>query len=308
MTIRAFLCTLQLQLLLGGFVHAAENPFPADTAAAERKIMIDESIEQLLPLRPEEVRQYVQQRDSVEGAVEPGPAKMVTETRQLHTTPGGIPQVVRLTQGYSSTLVFQDSTGAPWPVLTTILGSSKTFQVAQPKVESSDSQPTQNVHANLINLIPLTSHASSNLVITLEGAPYPVIVHLLTESAAKSRRTSDALVVFRMDKPGPNANVPKIGPSAPTTVSTELLSFVHGVPPEGALGLNLDPLLPNVKMWEFKGNYYLRTPFAAVWPAWHSIANGEDICVYVMPKTPSIVVSVNGIQTKLMVGTNRGRQ
>lgn len=263
----------------------------------------EESIEELLPLKPNEIKRYIKERDAVESAIEPGPARMRTETRQIHATPGAAPQVVRLTQGYSSTLLFQDSTGAPWPVLSTILGAPKAFQAVQPKIEAGEgAEKAGNVHANLVNLVPLTSHAASNIVVTLEDAPYPIIIHLLTESAAKSGRTSDSLVIFRLDKPGPKANLPPVGPSRITaTVSPEMLSFVHGVPPEGSIPLRLTPSVPGVRVWEYKREFYLRTQHAAVWPAWRTVAAGDDVRVYAMPKVPSLVVSVNGKHEKLTV-------
>lgn len=278
----------------------------SDTGQQQHEIMLDESIEQLIPLDPRDVRKYIQKRDAIESVVEPGPAQMKTATRQISATPSAVPQVVRLTQGYSSTLLFQDSTGSPWPIMSTILGSPKSFQAIQPKVENVDD--TKNIHSNLINLVPLTSHASSNLVVTLDGAAYPVIIQLLTDSAAKSSRTADALVVFRLNKTGPNANLPQVGPTTPTTVTPEHLSFVHGVPPKGAVQMQTDPIFPNLRVWEFKGQYYLRTPYPAVWPAWTSIANGDDIRVYVMPKTLMFVLSINGSQEKIRVGTNLERK
>lgn len=278
------------------------------TVQQQHELLLDESIEQLIPLDPQDVRKFIQKRDAIESVVEPGPAQMKTATRQINATPGAVPQVIRLTHGYSSTLLFQDSTGAPWPILSTILGSPKSFQAVQPKVESTeDGKNAQNTHSNLINLVPLTSHASSNLVVTLEGAAYPVIIQLLTDSAVKTSRTTDALVVFRLNKLGPNANVPQVGPTTPVTVTPELLSFVHGIPPQGAVQMRTDPIFPNLRVWEFKGQYYLRTPYPAVWPAWTSIANGDDIRVYVMPKAPMLVLSINGVQEKLRIGNNFGR-
>jgi intracellular multiplication protein IcmK len=301
----------------------AYGAHPANDADAEREMLFNESLEQLLPLKPEEVRKFKNRRESLELAIEPGPARMNTQTRQIHITPGAVPQVIRLTAGYSSTLVFQDSTGAPWPVLSMILGAAKAFEVTQPKVEQetiTESQASRadsvavakaqaqvggqskNVQSNIINIVPLTNHASSNLVVTLEGAPYPVILHLLTESSAKETRIADALVVFRLDKAGPHANLPQLEPSGVTTITPEMLSIVHGVPPRDAASVPVDPRIPGVALYDFKGRYYLRTSYAAVWPAWTSSVQGEDVRVYIMPKTPSIVVSIGGKLQKLVVG------
>lgn len=305
--------------------------------AEERRFrdrLLDESIDRLLPLEPGELKDFIHRRDAVEGAVEPGPATMRMGTRSLSVTPAGTPQVVRLTAGYSSTLLFQDATGQPWPVLSVILGNARAFQVSQPRVvqetaqaaqdqpkggqaasrpsreeEASDPQSSgANVHSHLVNVVPLTNHAASNLVVTLEQAPYPVILHLLTESSAKEGRVDDALVVFRMEGRGPNARVPVVGPSLPGAVDATLLSFVHGLAPEGARRLHFSPDLPGVQAWAFGGHIYLRSQFKAVWPAWTSVASGEGVQVYVMPKAPSLVVSAHGRRVRLLLkaGTQDG--
>lgn len=71
-------------------------------------------------------------------------------------------------------------------------------------------------------------------MVTLEDAPYPVVLHLITESQARRGRVGDALVVFRLDRGGPNAKPAVLAPPAPEAVSADLLEFVHGVPPDGA--------------------------------------------------------------------------
>jgi intracellular multiplication protein IcmK len=248
---------------------------------------------------------------------------MSTQTRQLTVTPGAVPQTIRLTSGYSSTVVFQDATGAPWPVLAMVLGAARSFAATQPRVEqevltegqaASAESPghaaakagalgqTRNVASNVVNIVPLTNHASSNLAVTLEGAPYPVVLHLLTESAAKDGRVADALVVLRLDRPGPNAREPELRPHGPNTVSAEMLQLVHGIAPKGAGKVRVAPRAPGIAVWEIGGRYYLRTPHALVWPAWSASAAGEDVRVYVIPKTPSIVVAADGRQQKFLLG------
>jgi intracellular multiplication protein IcmK len=291
----------------------------------ERGKRLDETIESFLPLTPDETKMYLRKRDAMESIIEPGPAQMRTQTRQINVTPGAVPQVIRLTAGYSSTLVFQDSTGAPWPVLSMILGASKSFEASQPKVEQETITEAQadkadsvgqakaaaqingqskNVQSNIINIVPLTNHASSNLVVTLEAAPYPIVLHLLTESTVKDGRVADALVVFRLDKSGPQANLPQLEPSNGTTatVTPEMLSFVHGIAPQGAVSVQVSPKIPGLTVWEYRGRYYMRTAYAAVWPAWTAAANGDDVRVYQIPKTPSVVVSVNGAHQKFVLG------
>ncbi|MDR0465850.1 MAG: DotH/IcmK family type IV secretion protein [Deltaproteobacteria bacterium] len=318
---RLLLVALLLALPLSAF--AAESvPQRGAAPGEDRKRRLEETIEDILPLDEGEIRRYKRERDSRDSAIEPVPARMFTQTRQIHATPDAISQVVRLTAGYSSTIVFQDATGAPWPVLSIILGSAAAFEASQPKVELESLPEGQapgtegtakaqaggqakNVNSNMINIIPLTNHASSNLVVTLEGLPYPLIVHLLTDSAAKDDRMADALVVFRLDKHGPQAAVSHLLPSMPTTVTPEMLLFIHGIAPPGAVQVSVEPKFPGLSLWAYKNRLFLRTSYAVVWPAWSSVANGEDMRVYVLPKTPSIVVAVSGSHHKLIVGAQQ---
>jgi len=310
-------------VLLGPVTGHAEATLQDDTAAQEEsKSILDESIEAVLPVDENGIRQYKAKRDRVDAALEGSPAQMRTQTRQINITPGAVPQVIRLTAGYVSTIIFQDNTGAPWPVMSSIVGSSDAFQVIQPKVEqvtitesqannagnvaqakaaAATNEQTINLQSNMLNIVPMTKHASSNLIVSLENAPYPVLVHLLTESKDKEGRVADSLVVFRLDKQGPKAVIPQLEPSSPTTITPELLGLLHNSPPRDAQSLRVSPKIAGMSAWEYRGKIYLRTRYPAVFPAWLGVVNGDDMRVYVMPKTPSIVLSVNGVHSKFTV-------
>lgn len=267
---------------------------------AERERLFEESLETLLPVAPEDVERFLDARDALEGATEPGPASMRNRTRVLEAGVRNEPTLVRLTRGYSSTLLFQDVTGAPWPVLSVILGDPGAFALTQPKVgreaengNSKDGRAVENVHSHIVNIVPLTNHASSNLVLTLEGADYPIVLHLVTESVRSKGRTSDALTVFRIGRSGPNARTLPLGPEE-SGVSDELLAFVHGIAPAGATRLKLQPADAGIEVWEYRGMLYVRSVFQAVWPAWTAGAAMEGHTLYVMPKTPSLVFSKEG--------------
>lgn len=267
---------------------------------AKRERLFEESLETLLPVAPEDVERFLDARDALEGATEPGPASMRNRTRVLEAGVRNEPTLVRLTRGYSSTLLFQDVTGAPWPVLSVILGDPGAFALTQPKVgreaengNSKDGRAVENVHSHIVNIVPLTNHASSNLVLTLEGADYPIVLHLVTESMRSKGRTSDALTVFRIGRSGPNARTLPLGPEE-SGVSDELLAFVHGIAPAGATRLKLQPADAGIEVWEYRGMLYVRSVFQAVWPAWTASAAMEGHTLYVMPKTPSLVFSKEG--------------
>ena len=287
-----------------------EHPSNELIRKLERKTAFDDALDLIMPITPEELGVAQERQAALTQAATPKPAMMHTETRQIHITPGKAPQVVHLTYGYTSTLVFQDMTGRPWPVLAMVVGNPQAFAALQPKIQRLeapkggvvDSQASDNVNSHIINLVPLSPYASSNVALTLEDCPYPIILHLLTTSPTDPRRLSDALVVFRLDQAGPNAALPNLGPSLQAaTVSEETLGFIHAVPPGSAQRLKLEPEVSNVKLWRYQGKLYLRTNHALIWPAWTQVAAGEDMRVYVLPKTRSLVLSVAGAYTKIKV-------
>ena len=311
-------CWLPLCLALA--VFPAASVLAADAAGdgkaseedggEERSRIFEESVEKLLPVDPGEIRTYIEKRDRVEGAAAPGPARMRTGTRQISAVPGAVPQVIRLTAGYSSTVMFQDATAI-------VLCNARAFQATQPKVEAEDGEAQSgarnrtgttraNVASNVVSLVPLTNYASSNLMVTLEDAPYPVVLHLITESQARRGRVGDALVVFRLDRGGPNAKPAVLAPPAPEAVSADLLEFVHGVPPDGARPVRLEPEYPGTRAWLYRDRIYLRTGHHAVWPAWLSRAGCGGLTVYALPRAPFVVLSVGGERVKLMTGLASG--
>lgn len=302
----------------GGTEEKQESPeeIVARLDKAARAKEFNTALDQNFPLSVEEIIEAQKRSESMEQVIQPKPARMRTESRTLHVTPGAAPQVVRLTAGYSSTIVFQDITGAPWPVLSMILGSPSAFSATQPRTEREVLAPngkrpdevaegTSNVTSNIVNIVPLQQRAFSNLVVNLENCPYPVILHLLTESPIQGKRNADGLVVFRLDKGGPKAIEPKIGPSLAESMTPELLGFVHGIPPQDAKMLSIEPTLPGLRAWLHNGRIYLRTVHSLVWPAWVGAAGSEDMRVYILPATSSAVLSVAGAQQKITFAGGR---
>ena len=298
----------------------ANQPSPEMVQKLERKMNFDEAIKHVLPLTPEEIIQAKKQQEAIDQAIAPNPAQMLTGTRTIPVTPGQAPQVINLTFGYTSTLLFQDITGRPWPILSLVIGNSAAFDCLQPKVttqnstnqenpnDSTKTSPTnptlttENVNSHILNIVPKTTRASSNLALTLEDCPYPIILHLLATSPNQSLRQSDALVVLRLTKPGPKAQLPTMGPAFESQIVSDVtLNFIHALPPDGAKPLKTEPTLAGLKLWKYQDQLYLRTNYPLIWPAWIQVANGEDMRVYLLPKTRSIVVSHAGTYHKLRV-------
>ncbi|MBQ7617779.1 MAG: hypothetical protein IJS50_02780, partial [Desulfovibrio sp.] len=159
----------------------------------------------------------------------------------------------------------------------------------------------QNPHSHIINVVPLKDLASSNLVVSLEDAPYPVILHLIADSPLASTRTTDALLTFRLQGQGPLAKVNLEAGELKTEYHNELLGFIHGLPNPEAKALGLDPPEPLTKLWSLKDKLYLRTQADLIHPAWIAVAQGEDLNVYVLPKTRALVLAKDGQSRTLRI-------
>ena len=274
----------------------------------KRRADLDDSMEELLPLSPDEIRRFMERQDEADSAVSPDPAAMKTRVVSLPCTPQKSPHVVHLAAGYSSAIMFQDVTGAPWPVLTAIVGNAEAFSVSAPdRPDAGDKEKAGRDlgHSHIVTVLPLKAHASGSLVLTLQDAAYPVLLHLVSAGSRGRGRVSDALTVIRLEGQGPSARPVAIGPR-PETASDELLSLVHGIVPEKAGKIRTVPKIPGLAVWRCQDRLLVRTPYEAIWPAWLSCAGSEGMKVYAMPVTPSIVLSIDGRAQQVRISEASG--
>lgn len=244
------------------------------------------SLEQVLPMTPEQIQAYLDRMKQTSEAIRDSePPKMCTRTERLMLQPGATPPTVHIVPGYVSTVTFFDATGSPWPITSVTEGNSKWFSVQKPE----DLEP-----GNMLTVSALARHAHSNITVTLKDETTPVVVRLTTDDRNKGAIT-DSLISFQADKRGPNASDPMVGRKLKSVVSSNMLSFLDGVPPSGAVRMALSPSKDGVALWKLDKHLYLRTKYAAVWPAWSDVLSGTaDYRVYELPIVPSIIVSIGG--------------
>jgi len=284
---------------LGGMAYAAPDntgqkqtitlpPSPDDPQMqdlAQRQFEL--STEQVLPLTPEQIRAFKAKVGDTTQAMRPlEPPKMVTRSAKLKLEPGVTPPALQVAPGYVSTVLFYDSSGAPWPITSITVGNANKFSV----------QHNENLKpGNMITVSPLSRHSHTNLAVTLQNQSLPVVLSVKTDDAERGA-IHDSLVSFSATMRGPLAEKPTIGGVAATSVVDEtMLGFVDGVPPASAKFMNCIPRTDGVSVWKYDGQIYVRSRHAAIWPAWNMVANGTgDVRVYKMPVVPSIMLSVNG--------------
>ena len=206
------------------------------------------------------------------------PPKPVSSTQLVSLTPGATPPIIRLAQGYVTSLVLLDETGAPWPIQAYDVGNPTAFNIQWDRT------------SNILMIQSSALYTTGNLVIQLKGLNTPISISLIP-----GQPIVDYRVDMRVQGRGPNARLSS-GSGLPAPASSELLNVLDGVPPAKSRSL----LIPgsNSQAWlvgNGKGEtMYIRTHFTLLSPAWiASMSSADGTNAYQIPKTPSILVSDN---------------
>ncbi|MDR2387499.1 MAG: hypothetical protein LBE80_07960 [Deltaproteobacteria bacterium] len=274
----------------------------------ERRLAYERSLEILLPTSPEEVKAYRKSLDEREEALSDGaPLAMRSRTERVRLEPGFKPPLIELSPNLVTALVFTDSTGSPWPVTATVLGSGNMFSVELLEAEGS----------NQIIVAPLSNHGHSNLVVSLKGKDIPLMARLSTTSAVKDDRELDGLIIFQVQESGPLARpVPGLDPKPTVLVDNLLYELLDGMTPNGARIIEAKPALEGESFTQVGPNLYLRTTRGLLWPAPKAKVSGPGgLAVYELPLVPSVMVHdseevhtviLQGVETDRIAGHESG--
>lgn len=233
------------------------------------------------PLSPERIG-VVRQRalDTEEARTQKSPEGGAAKFRGLSLKPGSAIPVLEFFPGNVSVVTFLDSTGAPWPVLSYVVGNGEAFAVQRAGGETAAA-------ANILMITPTKQFADTSLAVTLEPET-PIVVKL---KVSPNVTKPDYLVTFRADAEGPRASSVYAAPEKNSLVDESMLSFLDGVAPEGASLLRSSD--KSVEAWEMNGNYYVRTGVQMLWPAFRRVvksSGASETWLYEMPKVNSVVL------------------
>ena len=265
-----------------------------DTAIArELQRDIDESYMQgrirSNPLSPKRIKELQKDATAIEEAKQPPrPEGGVSRFKNLSLEPGASIPDVHLFPGNTTILRFVDSTGAPWPILSYVLGSADGFTVQNAGGGSDNA-------TNILIITPRKPFADTSLAVTL----YPDVPTVLFLHASVRNMQPDFLVTFRADARGPNATMTLYKSEENALVSEVMLSFLDGVPPKGAKRMKAGY---GIQAWVYNDKCYVRTDRSLIWPAYSSIVRNKgahDMRVYELPKVASVVVDVNGSPSRV---------
>ncbi len=246
-----------------------------------------ESVEdQLFPLSDNEIKQLRKKFNSneyVKTLPVDTPPKPIATSQFVNLSPGSTPPVIRLSQGFVSSLVFLDSTGAPWPISAYDLGDPAAFNIQWDKTSN-----TLMIQSNKL-------YTYGNLAVRLRDLNTPVMLTLIP-----GQKAVDYRVDLRVQGYGPNAKNMPMEEGLPPSASDVLLHVLDGVPPTGSKRLNVSG--GDARAWLLENKMYVRTNLTILSPGWvGSMTSADGMHAYEMQKSPVLLVSWHGKVMQLKV-------
>lgn len=241
---------------------------------------------QMFPLTPEQIVRLRQMYDTSEFAQASSagtPPKPTATSQFVNLSPGSTPPVIRLSQGFVSSLVFLDSTGAPWPISAYDLGDPSSFNIQWDKT------------SNTLMIQAMKLYNYGNLAVRLKGLNTPVMLTLIP-----GQKAVDYRVDLRIQGLGPEAIAMPTEEGLPAAANDILLHVLDGVPPPGSQRLVVSG--GDARAWLLNDMIYVRTNLTILSPGWiSSMTSADGMHAYEMQKSPILLVSWHGKIMQLKV-------
>ena len=249
-------------------------------------LAFDGVAEQMFPLTPEQIirlKQLYHTSEYAKSSTAGTPPKPTATSQFVNLSPGSTPPVIRLSQGFVSSLVFLDSTGAPWPISAYDLGDPAAFNIQWDKTSN-----TLMIQASKL-------YTYGNLAVRLRGLNTPVMLTLIP-----GQKAVDYRVDLRVQGYGPNAKNMPMDNGLPPSASDLLLHVLDGVPPPGRSRLTVSG--GDARAWLFNEKMYVRTNLTILSPGWlGTMTSADGMHAYEMQKSPVLLVSWHGKVMQLKV-------
>lgn len=259
---------------------------PALTPGQINEAAFSANVDNILPMSPDQIqrlRSLYQQSQFAAASTPDTPPRPTATSVFVDLSPGATPPVIRLAQGFITSLVFVDSTGAPWPIQAYDVGNPQAFNIQWDKT------------TNTMMVQSLTMYNYGNLAIRLRGLPTPIMLTLIP-----GQKAVDYRVDLRVQGYGPNAQALPAGNGMPNSADPTLLGVLDGVPPDGSKLLSVTG--GECQAWLAGSNLYVRTRLDVLSPGWLSTMSSADgMHAYAMQPTPVLLVSQNGKVQQLKI-------
>lgn len=260
-------------------------PAPVDTGPSAEDIQqardkaFDTMTMSALPMTSDQIRKLrgmFAQSQRAASAYPSAPPKAIISSQMVSLEPGATPPVIRLGQGFVSSVMFVDSTGAPWPIQSYDIGNPNAYNIQWDKV------------SNILMMQSVTQFTMGNLAVLLKGLNTPIMITIVP-----GQPVVDYRLEMRVQGLGPNAK-PQVSTGLPDGANSSLMNLLDGVAPAKAKQLSI----PNSSSQAWlvgKDKIYLRTRLTLLSPAWISkMTSADGMNAYEIPKTPSLLVSNQG--------------
>ena len=268
---------------------------PSNNSGVEQK-MSDEDVinklafkdvqKKLFPLTGEQVLQLHHDYNSSEFALSSTagtPPRPAVTTQNVKLAPGSTPSVIRLGQGFISSVVFLDSTGAPWPIIAYDLGDPSSFNIQWDK------------SGNTLMIQSRKLYTYGNMAIRLQGLNTPIMLTLVP-----GQQAIDYRVDMRVMGLGPNAKESHSEVNLPAATSDMMMQILDDIPPNG--GKQGVVKGGPAKVWSVGNTMFVRTRLTVLSPGWISkISSADGMNVYKMTDSPILLVSWQGKVMQLKI-------
>ena len=217
-------------------------------------------------------------------AATPGtPPKPVATSQMVSLAPGTTPPAIRVAQRFVTSLIFLDSTGAPWPLVGYDLGDPSAFSMQWDK------------KSNILLIQAKKMYTYGNMAIKLAGLNTPVMMTLVP-----GQKAVDYRIDMRVQGFGPNAKDLPTGLGLPQGADNVLLNVLEGIAPNGSSPLKVEG--GPAAAWKLGDKMYIRTSMKLLSPGWLSTMNsGDGTNAYEMQASPVLLVSWRGKVMQLKI-------
>lgn len=266
--------------------EVTEVPLPISDKTVVDQLAFEGVAQQLFPLSAEQtlrLKQMYQNNEFAQVSPVGTPPKPTATSQFVNLSPGSTPPVIRLSQGFVSSLVFLDSTGSPWPITAYDLGDPAAFNIQWDRISN-----TLMIQASKL-------YTYGNLAVRLQGLNTPVMLTLIP-----GQKAVDYRVDLRVQGYGPNAKNMPMEEGLPPSANDKLLHVLDGVPPQGSTRLVVNG--GDARAWLQNDTMYVRTNLTILSPGWiGSMTSADGMHAYEMQKSPVLLVSWHGKVMQLKV-------
>ena len=184
---------------------------------------------------------------------------------------------------FVSSLVFLDSTGAPWDIVSYDIGDPAAFNIQWDKT------------SNTLMIQSMKLYTYGNLAVRLVGLNTPVMLTLIP-----GQKAVDYRVDLRVQGIGPNASNLPMEEGLPPSANNVLLHVLEGVPPSGSKRLIVNG--GDARAWLLDSRMFVRTNLTILSPGWvGSMTSADGMHAYELQKSPVLLVSWHGKVMQLKI-------